>query len=58
MVTVEDVADEDLSVLHDLQIGSLMDEALRRAKVRMDPKQRRRLIIRSVSVKQRPRRPS
>jgi len=52
------VADEDLSVLHDLQIGSLMDEALRRAKVRMDPKQRRRLIIRSVSVKQRPRRPS
>jgi hypothetical protein len=35
-----------------------MNAALHRAKVPLDPKQRRRLIIKSVSAKQRPRRPS
>jgi hypothetical protein len=55
---VRSVTLEDLSVLDDPQIRSLMDEALRRAKVRMDLKQKRKLIIRSISAKQRPRRPS
>src|ERR1700689_1219760 len=49
---------DDLNVLDDPQIRALMDEALRRAKVRMDPKQPRKLVIRSVSAKQRPRRPA
>jgi len=38
-------------------IRALMDEALRRAKPPIDPNQQRRLIIKSVSAKQRPRRP-
>jgi hypothetical protein len=49
---------EDLDVLEDPQIRALMQEALRLAKVQMDPKQKRKLIIRSISVKQRPRRPA
>jgi hypothetical protein len=49
---------EDLSLLDDPQIRSLMDLARRRAKVRMNPKQKRKLVIRSISAKQRPRRPS
>lgn len=48
----------DLDVLEDPQIRALMQQALRRAKVQMDPKQKRKLIIRSISVKQRPRRPA
>jgi hypothetical protein len=48
----------ELSVLDDPQVGALMDEALLRAKVRMDPKHKRKLIIRSISPKQRPRRPA
>lgn len=54
---VRNVTLVDLSVFEDPQIGALMDEALRRAKVRMDPKQKRKLIVRSISAKQRPRRP-
>jgi hypothetical protein len=52
------VALDDLSVMDDPQIRALMNEALLRAKVRMDPKQKRKLIIRSISAKQRPRRPA
>lgn len=48
---------DDLSVLDDPQISALMNEALLRAKARMDPTQKRKLIIRSISAKQRPRRP-
>jgi hypothetical protein len=44
--------------LDDAQVRSLMDEALRRAKVRMNPEQKRKLIVRSISAKQRPRRPA
>jgi len=55
---VRNVRVDDISVLDDLQVVSLMDEALRRAKVRMDLKQKRKLVIRSISAKQRPRRPS
>jgi hypothetical protein len=39
-------------------IRKLMREAVERAKVAFDPKGSRRMIIRSVSAKQRPRRPS
>ena len=46
------------ATLDDPQVRSLMDEALKRAKVRMNPKQKRQLVIRSISAKQRPRRPS
>jgi hypothetical protein len=49
---------DELTVLDDPQIVALMEDALRRAKVRMEPKQKRKLIIRSVSAKQRPRRPA
>jgi hypothetical protein len=39
------------------EVRSLIDEALKRAAVRIDPKGRGKLIIRSISTKQRPRRP-
>ncbi|MGA8013113.1 MAG: hypothetical protein WB949_11865 [Candidatus Acidiferrales bacterium] len=55
---VRSVTLNDLSILDDPQIGALIDVALLRAKVRMDPKQKRKLIIRSISAKQRPRRPA
>jgi hypothetical protein len=55
---VRNVTLGDLAILDDPQIVALMHEALRRAKVRMDPKQKRKLIIRSISAKQRPRRPA
>ena len=54
---VRNVRVGDISVLDDPHVVTLMDEALHRAKVRMDPKQKRKLIIRSISAKQRPRRP-
>jgi hypothetical protein len=54
---VRNVRVDDVSVLDDPRIVTLIDEALKRAKVRMDPRQKRKLVIRSVSAKQRPRRP-
>ena len=48
---------DDLSILKDPAIKELMDEAVLRAKAPIDPRQRRRMVIRSVSAKQRPRRP-
>ena len=48
---------EDLSVLDEPEIRDLMGQALRHAKVPMNPAQRRQLVIKSVSAKQRPRRP-
>lgn len=45
------------SVLDEPEILDLMNSALYRAKVPIDPKARRRLIIKSISAKQRPRRP-
>ncbi|MHB1935326.1 MAG: hypothetical protein ACYCOR_01925 [Acidobacteriaceae bacterium] len=44
--------------LDDPAVAALMQEAAARAKVPFDPKGRHRLIIRSVSAKQRPRRPA
>src|SRR5579863_388331 len=49
---------EGATTLDDPEIISLMNAALHRAKVPLNPKQPRRLIIKSVSAKQRPRRPS
>jgi hypothetical protein len=48
---------EELSALDDPYVQSLMSLALRRAKVPLDPKNRRQLIIKSISAKQRPRKP-
>jgi len=56
--TVRNVRVDDAGILDDPQIVALMGEALERAKVRMNPNRKRQLIIRSVSAKQRPRRPS
>jgi hypothetical protein len=47
-----------LSVLDDPEILDLMNKALYRARVPIDPKARRQLIIKSISAKQRPRRPT
>jgi hypothetical protein len=44
--------------LDDPGVRALIAAALRRAKVPIDPSQRRRVVIRSVSAKQRPRRPA
>ena len=38
-------------------VASLMDQALAQAKVPLDPKQKHRIVIKSISAKQRPRRP-
>jgi hypothetical protein len=45
------------SVLDDSEILDLINTALYRAKVPINPKARRELIIKSISAKQRPRRP-
>jgi Domain of unknown function (DU1801) len=47
----------DLKILEQPAVKKLMALALKSAKKPLDPKQRRRLIIKSVSAKQRPRRP-
>jgi hypothetical protein len=49
---------EALSMLDDPEVQSLMNLALHRAKVPLDPKNRRQLIIKSISAKQRPRKPA
>lgn len=48
----------DVADLADPAVRDLMDAALARAKVKMDSRQRRKLIIKSISAKQRPRRPA
>ena len=48
----------DAKVLDDPEVLSLVNVALNRAKVPMRPGARRKLIIKSISAKQRPRRPS
>jgi Domain of unknown function (DU1801) len=48
---------ESAATLDNPDIVSLMNTALHRAKVPLDPKQPRRLIIKSIAAKQRPRRP-
>jgi hypothetical protein len=46
------------SMLDDPAVAALMHEAVARARVPFDPKGAHRLIIKSVSAKQRPRRPA
>jgi hypothetical protein len=48
---------EDLAIFEEPDVRSLIGMALARAKVPLDPTQKRRLIIKSISAKQRPRRP-
>jgi hypothetical protein len=49
---------ESLAVLDDPEVRTLMNLALHRAKVPLDPRNRRQLIIKSISAKQRPRKPA
>jgi hypothetical protein len=55
---VRNIRLEDLSVLDDPYVQHLMNLAVHRAKVPLDPKNRRQLIIKSISAKQRSRKPS
>jgi hypothetical protein len=48
---------DSAATLDDPEIVSLINAALNHAKVPLDPKQPHRLIIKSISAKQRPRRP-
>src|SRR5580704_14638894 len=47
----------DVAVFDEPDVQRLIDLALARAKLPLDPKQKRRLIIKAISAKQRPRRP-
>jgi hypothetical protein len=49
---------ESPATLDEPEVRELINVALNRAKVPIDPRQRRRLVIRSISKKQRPRRPT
>jgi len=49
---------ETASVLDEPAVRELMARALKRAAVRLDPKARRRTIVKAVSARQRPRRPA
>src|SRR5580698_10581150 len=53
---VRHIVIEDVSLFDDPEVLSLMATALARAKLALDPKQRRQLIIKSISPTQRPRR--
>ena len=57
-IRLYDAGQPDAKVLDDPEVRSLINVALNRAKVPMPPGVRRKLIIRSISAKQRPRRPS
>jgi len=48
---------EDVAVLDEPDVRALIGVALDRAKVPLDAKQRRKLLVKSISPKQRPRRP-
>ena len=56
-IRLYDAGQPDERVLDDAEVRALINVALNRAKVPMPAGARRRLIIRSVSAKQRPRRP-
>jgi hypothetical protein len=53
---VRNIRLESVAVLDEPDVRALIDAALARARVRMDPTAQRQLIIKSVSAKQRPRR--
>ena len=54
---IRHVVIETISILDEPDVRALLDAALAQAKVPLDADQRRRLIIRSISPKRRPRRP-
>ncbi|HKT47857.1 MAG TPA: hypothetical protein VJP87_10075 [Candidatus Acidoferrales bacterium] len=54
---VRQVRLQDAATLDDPEIRALLNQALHRAKSPVNPKQKRRLLIKSISPKQRPRRP-
>jgi hypothetical protein len=55
--TVRHIVLEDMSIFEEGDVRTLILLALARSKVALDPKQKRRLIIKSISAKQRSRRP-
>jgi hypothetical protein len=55
-IRLYNAGEPDARVLDDPEVCALMNVALNRAKVRMPAGARRKLIIKSISVKQRPRR--
>jgi hypothetical protein len=54
---VRHVVLEDIGIFDEPDLRRLLDVALARAKVTLDANQKRRLIIKAISAKQRPRRP-
>jgi len=48
---------ENAAMLDDPAIGDLIDQAIARARVPIDPHAKSRIVIKSISAKQRPRRP-
>jgi len=54
---VRHIVIEDVSLFDEPDVRKLFAVALARAKVPLDPEQPRRMIIKSISAKQRPRRP-
>jgi hypothetical protein len=57
-IRLYDAGEPDAKVLDQLDVTDLINVALNRAKVPMPGKGRRKLIIKSISAKQRPRRPA
>ena len=53
---VRHIVIESVALFRDPDVLALIASALERAKIPLDPKQKRRLIIKSISAKQRPRR--
>jgi hypothetical protein len=49
---------ESADLIDEPDVRALIATALARAKVPLDPEQRRRIVIKSIAAKQRPRRPS
>jgi hypothetical protein len=54
---VRHVVIKDIVLFDEPDVQRLIEVALAKAKVPLDPKQKRRLIIKAISAKQRPRRP-
>ena len=55
-IRLYDIGEPDAKVLDDPEVRDLINVALNRAKVSMPDKRRRKLVVKSISVKQRPRR--
>jgi hypothetical protein len=53
---VRHIVIDDLALFDDPEVQTLMRVALERARIPLDPRQKRRLIIKSISPTQRPRR--